>query len=158
MVWRTRVIQASPNAVAAVVAGVVFATSCVMGNARAERPRDAGGDLTAAQVRACLELWPEDEDALVFRTTRGPSTDFVGVLMLDPSQAGSRTATVGIAIFDDADLLDAYEERARADRDDEVVRIRNTVVAFHGPFTGALSRGERWVRRCLSEPPAPLAR
>ncbi len=149
MVWQVRAVQTSPNAVAALVAGVVFAASLATGDGEAEEHKDPGGDLTAAQVRACLERWPEEEAGLVFRTTKQSSDSFVGVLMMDPASEPVHMASVGIAVYDDADLLDAYEERAREDRDDEVSRIQNAVVAFHGPFTGRLALGERRVRSCL---------
>lgn len=147
--WQVRALQAAPNAVATLAAGVVFAASLVAGGGEAEQPRDPGGHLTATQVRDCLERWPQDEGGLVFRTTRQSSDRFVGVLMMDPATRPAHTATVGIAVYDDADLLDAYEERAREDRDDDVTRVQNAVVAFHGPFTGKLALGERRVRRCL---------
>ncbi len=147
--WQLRTMPAAPNAVAAVVAAVVFAASYAVGEANGEPPRDAGGQLTAHTVRACLDERSGDDDGLLFRTTRKASGSFVGVLMVDLTTRPTRMATIGIAIHDDADLLDAYEERAREDRDDEVARIQNTVVAFHGPFTGKLALGKRWVRHCL---------
>lgn len=147
--WQVTAVQAAPNVLATLAAGAVFAASMVAGGGEAEQPRDPGGDLTAAHVRACLERWPEDAGGLVFRTTRHSSDSFVGVLMMDPAASPAHTATVGIAVYDDADLLDAYEERARQDQDDDVARVQNAVVAFHGPFTGRLALGERRVRRCL---------
>jgi len=136
---------------AAIVTALLLALlpSCAPSRSAAEAPRDPGGDLTANAVRACLDTRPWDDSGLVFRTTRKSSDNFVGVVMMDLTQSPVRTATVGIAVYADADLLDAYEERARQDPGDEVARVRNAVVAYHGPFTGRLDLGERWVEGCL---------
>jgi hypothetical protein len=147
-----KVVPASPTMLAAVAGGAVFAGSCMLGGHSAEPAADPGGTLTATQVRSCLETRPQDEDGedgLVFRTTRRSSEHFVGVLMMDLTTETPRTATVGIAIYDDPDLLDAYEERARQDPDEEVRRVQNAVVSTHGHFTGRLAEGARWVRGCL---------
>lgn len=144
-----KVVPASPTVLAAVAGGALLAGSWLMGGQAAPAPRDPGGRLTAHQVRSCLETWPRDEDGLVFRTTRRHSESFVGVLMMDLTTEQQRTATIGIAIYDDPDLLDAYEERARQDPDDEVRRVQNAVVSTHGEFTGRLADGARRVRSCL---------
>lgn len=137
------------SAAAIAVLLLVPTTSCASSRSAAEAPRDPGGDLTANAVRACLDTRPSDDSGLVFRTTRRSSDNFVGVVMMDLTQSPVRTATVGIAVYPDADLLDAYEERARQDPEDEVARVRNAVVSYHGPFTGRLAVGERWVEGCV---------
>ncbi len=144
-----KIVPASPTMLAAVAGGALFAGSCMLGGHSAEPAADPGGTLSATQVRNCLETWPQDEDGLVFRTTRRSSENFVGVLMMDLTTETPTTATVGIAIYDDPDLLDAYEERARQDPDEEVRRVQNAVVSTHGHFTGLLAEGARWVRGCL---------
>jgi len=128
---------------------LVLTTSCAVSRSAADIPRDPGGDMTANAVRACLDRLPRDDSGLVFRTTRRSSDNFVGVVMMDLTQSPVRTATVGIAVYADADLLDAYEERARQDPGDEVARVRNAVVSYRGPFTGKLALGEGWVEGCV---------
>lgn len=97
-------------------------------------------------VRSSAEVQVHDHDD---RRPRRSSDNFVGVVMMDLTQSPVRTATVGIAVYPDALLLDAYEERARQDAEDEVARVRNAVVSYHGPFTGRLAVGERLVERCV---------
>lgn len=107
------------------------------------------GGYTASTIRACLEKYPGTHQGLIFRTTTRSSDSFVGVVMMDLTTKPARTATVGIAIYDDADLLAAYEERARQDPTDEVTRVRNAVVSYHTPDSANLALGERWVDDCL---------
>jgi hypothetical protein len=150
-VWQLRHLPAtppSPTALAALVGGVVFALACLVGDPAAEPARDPGGSLTAGQVRACLERQPTDRD-LLFRTTDRTSEHFVGVVMMDRAGRQTSTAFVGIAVYADADMLDAYAERAREDPTDEVTRVLNAVVSYHGPSSGTLAVGRRWVGRCL---------
>jgi len=137
------------TSVAAIAAVILLALTTSCARSAAEVPRDPGGDLTANAVRACLDTRPWDDSGLVFRTTKRSSDNFVGVVMMDLTQSPVRTATVGIAVYPDALLLDAYEERARQDAEDEVARVRNAVVSYHGPFTGRLAVGERLVERCV---------
>jgi hypothetical protein len=139
------------RSVAAIVAVLllVLTTSCAPSRSAAEVARGPGGDLTANAVRACLDTRAWDDSGLVFRTTKKSSDNFVGVVMMDLTQSPVRTATVGIAVYPDALLVDAYEERARQDAEDEVARVRNAVVSYHGPFTGRLAVGERLVQRCV---------
>lgn len=146
--WTLRTAPASPTMLAAVAAGALFAASCLAGGRGVEAVRDPGGDLTAREVRACLDAWPP-ADGLIFRTTREHSESFVGVVMLDTTSLPQHMATVGIAVYSDADRLDAYEERAREDPDDEVRRVRNAVVSTHGHFSGRLALGAQRVRGCL---------
>ena len=76
MVWqvgrcrrhRTRLPPLSP---------ALFAASLATGDGEAEEHKDPGGDLAAAQVRACLERWPE-EAGLVFRTEAVATTAVSG--------------------------------------------------------------------------------
>lgn len=148
--FHPKVLPSSSTALAALAGGAVFAASCMLGSSATESlPRDPGGTMTVSQVRSCLDMWPQEEDGLVFRTTRRASETFVGVLMMDLTERPHRTATVAIAIYDDADLLDAYEERARQDPEEEVRRVKNAVISAHGPFTGRLADGESMVRTCL---------
>lgn len=137
----------------AVLAGLAGLLTCSCGLVQPEAAvaRDPGGRLTANEVRACLDRHPREEGRLLFRTTTKSSDNFVGVLMMDLDRPRSLPATVGIAVYDDADLLDAYEERARQDPHDTVIRFRNAVVSYHGPFTGKLAEGRRWVRLCLAQ-------
>jgi hypothetical protein len=142
-----------------VVMGVLAATTLLTSScdvrAQIADTRDLAGEarttgeaLTAQQIRECLDEWPEREDGLLFRTTQSSET-FVGVLMMDLAQSPAHPVSVGIAIYDDLALLDAYEERARQDPEDTVARIRNTVVSYHGSFTGRLAEGRHWVWVCL---------
>lgn len=148
--FHPKLLPSSPTALAALAGGALFAASCMVGGQATETlPRDPGGTMTVSQVRSCLEMWPQEEDGLVFRTTRRASETFVGVLMMDLTAEPNRTASVAIAIYDDADLLDAYEERARQDPEEEVRRVKNAVISTHGPFTGRLADGESRVRTCL---------
>jgi hypothetical protein len=140
-------VRAVPRAAVAVTALAVLSLVASCGDA--EQTRDPGGRLTATQVRSCLEQRPPDGPDLLVRTTAGATDHFVGVLMMDLSAAPSHTASIGIAIYDDADLLDAYEDRAREDPEDEVSRVQNAVVSSHGPFSGRLALGRRWVHGCL---------
>lgn len=127
----------------------LLTTSCALARSAAEQPRDAGGDLTARAVRACLDKRTRDRGGLLFRTMPTSSRTFVGVVMMDRTPKVTRTATVGIAIYHDAEFLDAYEQRAREDPEDEVTRVQNAVVSSNGPFSGRLARAERWVDDCL---------
>lgn len=137
----------------AVVAIVSLLTgSCGLVAPEAAVADDPGGTLTANAVRACLEQRPRETEGLLFRTTRKSSDNFVGVMMMDLTASGSAPATVGIAVHDDAELLDAYEDRAREDPDEIVTRVQNAVVSFHGDFTGSLVQGRRWVQLCLGVP------
>lgn len=141
----------SGSGAAAAAAAVVLTASC------AATPSDAGerttgaDRLTAGRIRSCLDKHPGNQDGLLFRTTTRSSESFVGVIMMDLTTRPTRTATVGIAIYDDADLLDAYEERARQDPTDEVTRFKNAVVSLHTPTSERLALGERWVQGCLRE-------
>jgi hypothetical protein len=127
-------------------------TSCDLVGPDAAVADDPGGTLTANAVRACLEQRPREEEGLLFRTTSKSSDNFVGVMMMDLTASRTTPATVGIAVHDDAELLDAYEERAREDPEETVTRVQNAVVSFHGEFTGRLVQGRRWVQLCLGVP------
>lgn len=132
---------------------VVLAVACAAAGcsvARGDEDR-AGvtGRFTASSVRACLDKYPGTHHGLIFRTTTRPSDTFVGVIMMDLTTKPARTATVGIAIYDDVDLLAAYEERARKDPTDEVTRVSNAVVSYHTSGSPNLALGERWVDACL---------
>jgi hypothetical protein len=145
---QVRAVSVPRFAVAALAATTLLTSSCDMVRTQIAESRDLPGEaLTAEQIRECLDQRPEEEGVL-FRTTRS-SESFVGVLMMDLAQSSSRPVSVGIAIYDDEALLDAYEERARQDPEDTVARIRNTVVSYHGSFTGRLAEGRHWVWVCL---------
>jgi hypothetical protein len=138
-----------------VLAATTLLTSACDVKARIVETHDLAGEavptgeaLTTEQIRECLDQRPEEEDGLLFRTTRS-SESFVGVLMMDLTESSARPVSVGIAIYDDVALLDAYEERARQDPEDTVARIRNAVVSYHGSFTGRLAEGRHWVWVCL---------
>lgn len=131
---------------ALIVALVCGTTACVPGHGVTT---GQGERFTTSELRACLDKHPGEHDGLLFRTTTRYSDSFVGVIMMDLTTRPARTATVGIAVYDDAELLDAYEERARQDPTDEVVRVRNAVVSSHRPTSARLARGERWVAACL---------
>jgi hypothetical protein len=130
-----------------VVALTTSTTSCAAGHA--EEATTDGTRFTTSALRACLDKHPGQYDGLLFRTTARASDSFVGVIMMDLTTTPARTATVGIAVYDDAELLEAYEERARRDPTDEVVRVRNAVVSSHTPGSPRLAMGERWVANCL---------
>jgi hypothetical protein len=137
------------DALAALVATTLLTSSCDVVRAQIVETRDLAEEaLTAEQIRECLDQRLQEDDGLLFRTTRS-SESFVGVLMMDLTQSPSRPVSVGIAIHDDEALLDAYEERARQDPEDTVARIRNAVVSYHGSFTGRLAEGRHWVWVCL---------
>jgi hypothetical protein len=108
--------------------------------------------VTVKEIRGCLDKRPGRYDGLLFRTTTRPSDSFVGVIMMDLTTRPTRTATVGIAVFDDEDLLDAYEDRARQDPTDEVTRVENAVVSYNTPTSPRLQRGVSWVDACLHSP------
>jgi hypothetical protein len=150
-----RAVAISRIAVAVAAATALLTSSCDVVNAQIAGSHDlaaealtTGEALTAEEIRECLDQRPEEEDGLLFRTTRS-SESFVGVLMMDLAESPSSPVSVGIAIYDDAALLEAYEERARQDPEDTVARIRNTVVSYHGAFTGRLAEGRHWVWLCL---------
>jgi hypothetical protein len=134
---------------AVLVAVAVSSASCTWSPSDAEEAGRAGDRFTTSAIRACLDKRPGKHRGLIFRTTTRPSDTFVGVIMMDLTMRPARTATVGIAIYDDLDLLDAYEERARQDPTDEVVRVRNAVVSFRLPDSPNLALGEKWVHECL---------
>jgi hypothetical protein len=147
-------VSISRVAVGVLAATTLLTSSCEV-RAQIADTRDLAGEalttgeaLTAQQIRECLDERPEKEDGLLFRTTRS-SESFVGVLMMDLTQSPAHPVSVGIAIYDDPAVLDAYEERARQDPEDTVARIRNTVVSYHGSFTGRLAEGRHWVWVCL---------
>jgi hypothetical protein len=151
---QVRTVSISRVAVAVMAATTLLTSSCDV-KARIAETHDLAGEalttgeaLTAEQIHECLDQRPEEEDGLLFRTTRS-SESFVGVLMMDLAQSPARPVSVGIAIYDDVALLDAYEERARQDPEDTVARIRNAVVSYHGKFTGRLAEGRHWVWGCL---------
>jgi hypothetical protein len=157
---QVRAVSISRVAVAVMAATTLLTSSCDV-KARIAETHDLAGEalttgetlttgqaLTTEQIRECLDQRPQEEDGLLFRTTRS-SESFVGVLMMDLAQSPARPVSVGIAIYDDTALLDAYEERARQDPEDTVARIRNAVVSYHGKFTGRLAEGRHWVWGCL---------
>lgn len=143
-------VPASGGVVACLATVLAFAVSVAgCGGHHPDEAGVLGGRYTASTIRACLEKYPGTHHGLIFRTTTRSSDSFVGVIMMDLTTKPARTATVGIAIYDDADLLAAYEERARQDPTDDVTRIRNAVVSYHTPDSANLALGERWVDDCL---------
>ena len=149
---QVRAVAVSDTLVAVLALAALLTTSCDLVGPEAASADDPGGTLTANAVRACLEQRPREEGGLLFRTTRKSSDNFVGVMMMDLAATSSTPATVGIAIHDDAALLDAYEQQAREDPEEIVDRVENAVVSYHGEFTGRLEQGREWVQICLSGP------
>jgi hypothetical protein len=146
---QVRAVSISRVAVAALAATALLTSACDVVRAQIADTRDLAEDaLTADQIRECLDQRPEESDGLLLRTTRS-SDSFVGVLMMDLAQSPSQPVSVGIAIYDDPALLDAYEERARQDPEETVARVRNAVVSYHGSFTGRLAEARSWVLVCL---------
>ncbi|HEX6877824.1 MAG TPA: hypothetical protein VF165_19345 [Nocardioidaceae bacterium] len=137
-----------------VLAVACAATGCSVARGDVDRA-GVTGRFTASSVRACLDKYPGTHHGLIFRTTTRPSDTFVGVIMMDLTTKPARTATVGIAIYDDVDLLAAYEERARKDPTDEVTRVSNAVVSYHTSGSPNLALGERWVDACLRSASRP---
>lgn len=132
-----------------VLAVVLTGASCSWQRGALGGPAAAAERFSASRIRACLDRRPGNHHGLIFRTIAPASDSFVGVVMMDLTTRPARTATVGIAIYDDAALLDAYERRARQDHSDEVTRIRNAVVSYHVGDSPKLALGESWVDACL---------